>query len=508
MFDHVVLTASNEGQAEAYRAELGHRGLHAHSTPAATVVPDPRGRRVGSGLSTLLALDQLAREWGREAKATGAPAADVASLFRDRHVCIIHAGGDSKRLPAYAAHGKIFTPLPIDAPDPRHATLFDLLLEDFSRIPLPEQGRVVIATGDVYLDLGKHPLGFDRAGIVGVAWASSPDRGARHGVYRVDAAGEVTGFLHKPTPAVAASRGALRADGTVLVDTGVVCIDPPTAAAWLDSGASLVGDAHAGTAPQIDLYGDMLPAMIDRRELHGFDWRGRAELRAATVPTCPFLHIGSSRELLDVLTDDLPHTDAWTPLEPPGRRVRVLNSRISAGLERAGGRVLIESSDCARAPALAGDNILVGVPPELDQAVTLPEGWGVVCLPITDRSGSESWTAVCFGIDDDFKTPMHAGGTFGNRPLRDVLAAAGVGPEQIWPGATADQAAPDHTLWTARLWTPAAPRDLLTPIAWMLRGDPAPDGWAQADRLSLHQVMASVDHTRLLAVRDRVLGGA
>ncbi|QKK07251.1 MAG: hypothetical protein HND58_03125 [Planctomycetota bacterium] len=177
VFDHVVLTASNEGQAAAYRAELAHRGLHARSTPAATVVPDPRGRRVGSGLSTLLALESLAETWGREAEARGAPPADAASLFRDRHVCVIHAGGDSKRLPAYAAHGKIFTPLPIDAPDPRHATLFDLLLEDFSRIPLPAEGRVVIATGDVYLDLGKHPRGFDSPGIVGVAWASSPERG-------------------------------------------------------------------------------------------------------------------------------------------------------------------------------------------------------------------------------------------------------------------------------------------------------------------------------------------
>lgn len=508
MFDHVVLTASNEGQAEAYRAELAHRGLHAHSTPAATVVPDPRGRRVGSGLSTLLALESLAETWGREAEAQGARPADAASLFRDRHVCVIHAGGDSKRLPAYAAHGKIFTPLPTDAPDPRHATLFDLLLEDFSRIPLPDEGRVVIATGDVYLDLGKHPLGFDRPGIVGVAWASSPERGARHGVYRVDAAGGVTGFLHKPTPADAASHGALRAGGAVLVDTGVVCIDPPTAAGWLERGSALVGEAHRGTAPQIDLYGDMLPAMIKRRVLQGIDWRGDAELRAAVVPTCPFLHIGSSRELLNLLTDDIAHTDAWAPLESPRSRVRVLNSRVSEGLDRLGPRVFIESSDLARAPALSGDNILVGVPPELEAVVTLPAGWGVVCLPITDRSGGEAWVAVCFGIDDDFKTAMHAGGTFGNRPLGDVLEGAGLEAEQVWPASEVDLPAPDHTLWTARLWTPTTAADMLAPIAWMVRGERAPAGWADADRLSLHEVMASVDHARLLAARDRVLGRA
>ncbi|MFG0259998.1 MAG: L-fucokinase [Phycisphaerales bacterium JB041] len=503
MFDHVVLTASNEGQAEAYRAELAHRGLHAASTPAASVVPDPRGRRVGSGLSTLLALEHLATNGKQDTHHS--PATGTASVFRGKRVCVIHAGGDSKRLPAYAAHGKIFTPLPINTPDPRHATLFDLLLADVSRIALPDEGRVVIATGDVYLDLGRHALGFDRPGIVGVGWASSPDRGARHGVYRVDAGGSVTGFLHKPPPDVAAAEGAVRPDGAVLVDTGVVCIDPQTAGGWLERGASLLDAAHQGVAPQVDLYGDMLPAMIGRRTLHGVDWRGASELAVAIVPSSPFLHIGSSRELLDLLTADTRHTDAWLPPDAPGRRV--LNSRLGTGPESLGRRVLIESSDLARAPALAGDNIVVGVPRECSEPVRLPEGWGLVCLPVTGPSGGASWAAVCFGTGDDFKTPMDSGGTFGNRPLRDVLAASGLDAEQLWPGSPGESAV-ERTLWTARLWTPTTPDRMLEPIEWMLEHQDAPRAWAGSERLSLHQVMASVDHTRLLAARDRVLGGA
>lgn len=503
MFDHVVLTASNEGQADAYRAELAHRGLDAQSTPAATVVADPGGRRVGSGISTLLVLQQLAAQWAHDpADADSAEGLlpDVRALFARKRVCIIHAGGDSRRLPAYAAHGKIFTPLPIDAPDPRHATLFDLLLADLSRIPLPDEGRVVVATGDVYLDIGMHPLGFAEPGVMGVAWASTPERGSRHGVYRIDGEGLVTGFLHKPTPSEAAEAGALRDDDTELIDTGVVCLDPATVEHWLQNAGGVLESVSDGGLPQIDLYGDILPAMAHRRTLHGVDWLGAQRFGASVVPTCPFLHIGSSRELLDVLTDPIPQAEGWTPPEPGGQYHRILNTRLHAPPATLGERVLIESSELVCAPTLVGDNIVVGVPPELDAPLRLTQGWGIVCLPVHDPAAlsADRWVAVCFGDRDDFKTPLRHGGTFGNTPLAEVLERAGLETHALWRDD-------DHSLWSAALWTPTAAADMLTPIEWMLRSASPPAGWHDAPRLSLAEVMASVDHARLLEARDRVL---
>ncbi len=520
MFDHVVLTASNDSQADAYRTELAHRGLDANSTPAATVVPDPRGHRIGSGVSTLLALADLAQRWSRDAHQPGEPAPDPASLFARKRVCIIHAGGDSRRLPAYAAHGKIFTPLPIDAPDPRHASLFDVLLDDYSHIPLPDDGRVVIATGDVFLDIGSRELGFDRPGVVGVAWASSPDRGSRHGVYKLDPAGEVTGFLHKPAPAEAAAGGAVRNDGTVLIDTGVVCLDPATVAHWLEDASDLLDRARSGASPQIDLYGDILPAIARHEPAHGIDWGRETPFHAAVVPTCPFLHIGSSRELLDVLTDTESHIATWKPLNKTGSRARVLNSRLDAEPLALGSRVLIESSAIVRAPSLPGNNILVGVPPELDRPIALPEGWGMVCLPIhdvhdTQGSADELWVAVCFGVEDDFKTPLHAGGTLGNRPMTAFLDRTGLDPSRLWPPPPDQQVGRDETsnnqtasrtFWAARLWTPAVAGAMLDPVAWMWSGTLPPSGWSESCRLTLAEVMAAVDHARLLDARARVLG--
>ena len=54
-WDYVVLTASNEAQAQAYRAQISYRLKH-QMLPEKThyaVLPDPDGKRVGSGGATL-----------------------------------------------------------------------------------------------------------------------------------------------------------------------------------------------------------------------------------------------------------------------------------------------------------------------------------------------------------------------------------------------------------------------------------------------------------------------
>ena len=97
-WDYVVLTASNEAQALAYEAQLQHR-LVDHVLPEKTkylVVPDPDGKRCGSGGATLAVLEQIAKEAGSE------------NLSKLRILCI-HSGGDSKRVPQYSALGKLFS---------------------------------------------------------------------------------------------------------------------------------------------------------------------------------------------------------------------------------------------------------------------------------------------------------------------------------------------------------------------------------------------------------------
>ena len=93
-WDYVILTASNEHQAEGFRKQLEQRctsGFLPERTQFC-VLSDPEGKRVGSGGATLGVLRHLAAEAHTED-------------FKNLRTLVIHSGGDSKRVPQYSALG-------------------------------------------------------------------------------------------------------------------------------------------------------------------------------------------------------------------------------------------------------------------------------------------------------------------------------------------------------------------------------------------------------------------
>ena len=99
-WDYVILTASNEMQAVSYRKQISLR-IKDYRLPLTTqyaVLPDPDGKRVGSGGATLNALRYLSE--------------NAKKPFKELKVLLIHSGGDAKRTPQYSACGKIFSPVP------------------------------------------------------------------------------------------------------------------------------------------------------------------------------------------------------------------------------------------------------------------------------------------------------------------------------------------------------------------------------------------------------------
>ena len=66
---------------------------------------DPRERRLGSGSGTTWLLEECFRE--------EAPGIDFMEWLRGEKRILVHAGGQSRRLPAYAVAGKIGLPVPV-----------------------------------------------------------------------------------------------------------------------------------------------------------------------------------------------------------------------------------------------------------------------------------------------------------------------------------------------------------------------------------------------------------
>ncbi len=340
-FDLIVVTSANEAQARGYRAMLEPlRGILA---PEIIVVPDPGGKRVGSLGSTVGVLKKIG---------------DV----ENRRVLVCHSGGDSKRLPSYAAIGKAFVPVP----DGKGGTisLFERIVSNMEKLRLPSRGMLVVC-GDVAPEFDFAACDFSRPGVTGVAYYDAPAVGSRHGVYVTgfrargtiattsnheprttnhEPRQPVTGFLQKPSPDEAKSAGAVRS-GKVAVDTGILWIDTKTCAKLAKSGWKTG-----------DLYVEFANALVG----------GFAPFSVNVAPKCEFFHIGSTRELLE---------------------------RVGGGREWVEGNALSRQE-----MKLGGQNVVTFVPREYGP-VELKKGECLTCLPVGGK-----WIPIRYRVEDDFKS--------------------------------------------------------------------------------------------------------
>ena len=99
---------------------------------------DPIGHKLGSGGGTTWLLQQ-AKDW-----------------LQGERCIILHAGGQSRRLPSYAPSGKILTPIPVfrwERGQRLSQTLLDLQLPLYERMmaQAPKRLTTMIVSGDVYI---------------------------------------------------------------------------------------------------------------------------------------------------------------------------------------------------------------------------------------------------------------------------------------------------------------------------------------------------------------------
>ena len=135
----------------------------------------------------MLALEALAGRWPEG--------------LSGRRVLLIHSGGESQRLPAYAALGKIFAPLPVLLPQAPGSAIFDWLYLLASALP-GAPGEVTLLAGDVlpvFDPLRLPPLGGAPFAVRGVGQPVPPEVGRRFGVYLPDPDGGARRILQKPS---------------------------------------------------------------------------------------------------------------------------------------------------------------------------------------------------------------------------------------------------------------------------------------------------------------------
>ena len=475
-FDLLLLTVANDVQRRyaeqmlEIRKSLGTlpRGL------ATLVMADPAGKRIGSGGSTLLCMAELAKRG--------------LLGMRGARILILHSGGDSRRLPSWSAPGKIWVPLgrtgradsaattdtahrglgPFNVP-----TLFDLILAELSRLTLPTSGGVLVASGDAALRLADEHITFSTTGATVLAFPAGPDRAARHGVFVLDKHKRVVSTLQKPSRALLHSSGALDANGHAAIDSGIFFF-PTKACHALLRGASVnpqTGSAPAGSLlatlarghTSLDLYQEIADAMSGNAERSTFVARFTAGggasrtrmlgtfftavhtvvLYATLLNKGSFLHLGTTRELIERLSSTMPER-----MFPD-----LLTKRTHTGADSV---LALETGADAKAPR------------------------GIARYAVPVGAAQHCW--VLHGIDDDCKTTASDGGTVCGKPLATLEKQTGSTARALWGNAP-------HTLWNARIYPVGKPDDAWRAMQWILGNSRAPAAWQRMRKVSLAELM-------------------
>lgn len=538
-WDYLVVTASNESQARAYRDQLEiRRRLGFLGRVGGTlVVPDPEGCRIGSGASTVLSLIAiLNRESIRLRKGAGSAEApgDILSNMR---ILIVHAGGDSRRLPAYGPCGKLFIPAPGESDRAIGKTLFDRQLPIYSELPPNPAGRgqVIVTAGDVFLDFDPAAVSYTEPGLTGLGRWTDPETAARHGVFCPGRGTSVRGFLQKPDFAHMEARKALNRYRQALLDIGVMNLDAETAAALLHLfearpgrggtwswGGPLAAAVASGGA--IDFFREFACAMGEEAEWTTYQEAVRNSgsqlnnstlgsifqalsgipFHVRTLSRCFFYHFGTPRQLIRS-GRDLERRDRGPG--PAGCPVEINNVYGEKG--RVAGRDAWVEGCFIDAPVeLCGGNVVTGV--DVTKDLRLPEG---ACLDVISGKGpgdAPVWFVRIYGTDDTFKRTMSKAAVFCAQPLRDWLAAMGGEPADLWNGSVPEQ---ERTLWNARLFPCVRRPDGYNDWLWLW--DPknaSPEqrrAWRENTRSSLEENAGTADHNlyhdRRLRHRARAL---
>lgn len=307
-WDYVILTASNEQQAEGFRKQIEERKSFLPKHTKFVAIPDRDGKRVGSGGATLEVLKYLRSQ---------------EESFEKLRVLVIHSGGDSKRVPQYSALGKLFSPVPHKLPNGRNSTLFDEFMICMSSVPSRIREGMVLLSGDVLLLFNPLQIDYNNVGAAAISFKEHVETGTNHGVYLNGENGNVKCCLQKKSVEVLRSVGAVNDSNCVDIDTGALIFSTE----MMESLYSLIAapedyDRHVNARTRLSLYADFLYPLAEDSTLEDFYkekpegefcpeltaarervWNVLRPYRMKLLRLAPakFIHFGTTREILGLM---------------------------------------------------------------------------------------------------------------------------------------------------------------------------------------------------------------
>ena len=356
---------------------------------------DPIGVKLGSGGGTTWLLQAAYSD-----EKTGLPhevSFDVW-LSKERRL-LLHAGGQSRRLPSYGPSGKILTPIPVfrwERGQRLSQDLLSLQIPLYQRIMnvAPSRLHTMIVSGDVYIRCTQRLQTIPDADVVCYGLWLGPEIAKDHGVFVMS--------RHTPTvlecmlqkPSVE-TLNDLQKNNLYLTDIGI----------WLlsDRAVKLLmkHSMRNGEVVNYDLYGEFGCCLGTNPTIEDDEL---ADLKVAILPLAggEFYHYGTTREIISStlaiqnLVND--QREIMHLSRKPHPSMFVQNAQTRIKLTEKNTEVWIENSCVSEQWSLQNKHVITGVP-ENDWQIELRKGQCVDIVPIGDRQ----WAVRPYGFNDKFR---------------------------------------------------------------------------------------------------------
>ena len=516
-WDYVILTASNEDQAKAFEEQIDFRlkqGLLPKKTTYA-VLPDPDGKRVGSGGATFNVMKYIREQ------------SNSQDCFKDKRILVIHSGGDSKRVPQYSACGKLFSPVPRELPDGRRSTLFDEFIIGMSGMPSRFKEGMLILSGDVLLLFNPLQIDFQFNGAAAISIKEHVETGKNHGVFLGSESGYVRQFLHKMSVEKLAEVGAVNAHGNVDIDTGAIMLDHNL----LNALFGLIStdgeldkekfDQFVNEKARISFYGDFLYPLASESTLEQYLkekpegsfceeleecrkilWKtlNPFSLKLLCLSPAQFIHFGTTRELLYLVTEGIEDYEFldWKSqvfgVEGNGGDCAYSNSYIQEGA-KVSAQSYIEDSYLYGTTHIAEKCVISGVTLK-DKMVPA----GVTLHGLKLRNGK--FVVRAYGTFDNPKGYLADDAPFLGTTMKQMMSLLELTEEELWGEE-------EPYLWFAKLYPVCdtieeAVTESLKLVDVLAGREKVSEAYKNSERLSLYESFNDADTTQMLAWQENL----
>lgn len=497
---------------------------------------DPIGQKLGSGGGTTWLLTQAyhAEQLSSQPASDAAQEAFDAWLQKEKRI-LLHAGGQSRRLPAYAPSGKVLTPIPVfrwERGQQVTQNLLSLQMPLYEQImeAAPKRLNTLIVSGDVYIRATK-PIGhIPDVDVVCYGLWLDAEIAQNHGVFissREEPA-RLQCMLQKPSKQ---KLSQILEHGYYLTDIGIWLLSDKAVRILMKKSAAnpqchdtiaTVPGAYA-SATQVpnssdglknyDLYSDFGCAL-------GYDpTNPDPDISSLSVAILPleggeFYHYGTTPEIIsstlaiqNVINDQ---REIMHYSRKPHPAIFIQNSALEIKVSDKNRNLWIENSYINSKWELSENNVITGVP-QNDWHIRLMPGQCIDVIPYKD----DLYIVRPYGYKDKFRGPIDdLSTTFLGTPFPQWAAAHGILPNSLEKGCDIQAA---HIFPVFKDLTEAG-----IVLQWMLSPNPSLAGrdsiatsipyettgltlWKKAEKLSADDISSYANLQRLTQQRTELL---